>query len=48
MQATIAIENRMYNIEIIIEGDKNKVYKKSLIPIKERGSNGKKNNTIKG
>lgn len=28
-------------------GDKNKVYK-SLIPTKESGSNGKKNNTIKG
>ena len=35
-------ENRNNN-----RGDKNKVYK-SLIPTKESGSNGKKNNTIKG
>ena len=48
MQATIVIENRMYNIEIIIEGIKTRCTKRSLIPTKERGSNGKENNTIKG
>lgn len=38
----------MYNIEIIIEGIKKGCTKRGLIPIKERGSNGKENNTIKG
>lgn len=36
-------ENRNNN-----RGDKTRCTKRSLIPTKERGSNGKKNNTIKG
>lgn len=41
-------EKHMEKIEIIIEGIKTRCTKRSLIPTKERGSNGKKNNTIKG
>ena len=36
MQATIAIENRMYNIEIIIEGIKTRCIKKPN-PNKRKG-----------
>lgn len=41
-------EKHIEKIEIIIEGIKTRCTKRSLIPTKERGSNGKKNNTIKG
>lgn len=41
-------EKHIEKIEIIIEGIKTRCTKRSLIPIKERGSNGKENKTIKG